>query len=124
MKIFSVIKTTPIGAFIFALAALTAFAARPGVELRLRGTYASGIYNQGASEIVAHDAATNRLFVVNGATSKIDVLSLADPSAPALLFSIDLAIYGRQANSVAVLAGPWLTTHMASGPTISTPRTT
>jgi hypothetical protein len=83
----------------------TIFAAKAQIKLEVRGTYASGIYNLGASEIVAFDAVSQRLFTVNGATSKIDVLDLADPTAPALLFSIDLAPYGRQANSVDVYGG-------------------
>jgi hypothetical protein len=69
------------------------------------GTYATGVYNQGAAEIAAYDERSKRLFVVNGASSRIDVLSLANPSAPILLFSIDVAPYGRQANSVAVSGG-------------------
>jgi hypothetical protein len=40
------------------------------IALRILGTYATGIYNQGASEIVAYDASTRRLFTVNGAASK------------------------------------------------------
>jgi len=75
------------------------------IELRKLGTYATGVYNQGASEIVAHDPATQRLYTVNGASPKIDVLSIANPSVPTLLFSIDMAPYGRQANSVAVKKG-------------------
>jgi len=75
------------------------------IGLKVLGTYAAGIYDRGASEIVAYDRQTKRLFTVNGATSKIDVLSIANPSAPTLLFSIDLARYGRQANSVAVKNG-------------------
>jgi hypothetical protein len=81
------------------------FAQRQSVELRVLGTYSAGVYNQGASEIVAHDPFTQRLYTVNGATSKIDVLSIIDPSQPILLFSIDIAPYGRQANSVAVKRG-------------------
>lgn len=81
------------------------YAAKPGVSLRVLGTYAAGAYNQGAAEIVAHDPATQRLFVVNGAQSKIDVLDTADPSNPTLMFSITLSAYGRQANSVDVKNG-------------------
>ncbi len=105
MKMFSVLKTAAFCAVVFVLGSLPATAARPGVELQVLGTYAGGLYNLGASEIVAHDPLTQRLFTVNGATSKIDVLSIANPSAPALLFSIDLAAYGRQANSVDVKNG-------------------
>ena len=92
-------------AVITVLFSASSFAARPKFGLRLLGTYSTGIYNQGASEIVAYDAPTRRLFTVNGATSKIDVLSIAVPSAPILLFSIDLAAYGRQANSVDIKNG-------------------
>jgi len=81
------------------------FAGGSDVELRVLGTYSTGVYNQSASEIVAYDAATQRLFTVNGASSQIDVLSLANPSVPTLLFSIVLAPFGRQANSVAVRNG-------------------
>jgi DNA-binding beta-propeller fold protein YncE len=80
-------------------------ASEKSINLAVLGTYAAGIYNLGAAEIVAHDPATQRLFVVNGATSKIDVLSIANPAAPVLLFSIELAAYGRQANSVDVFGG-------------------
>ncbi len=105
MKVYLATKAARICAFVFVLCGLTIFAARPGIELQILGTYASGLYNQGASEIVAYDAPTQRLFTVNGATSKIDVLSIANPSSPVLLFSIDLAAYGRQANSVDVKNG-------------------
>lgn len=90
---------------IMMLICISPLLAKPSVELRALGTYAAGIYNQGASEIAAHDPETQRLFVVNGATSKIDVLSIADPTAPTLLFSIELSLYGRQANSVDVKNG-------------------
>lgn len=92
-------------AFVIILCSLTGSASRRAIEMQVLSTYASGNYNQGAAEIVAHDAETQRLFVVNGATSKIDVLSILNPTAPALLFSIDLVPYGRQANSVDVHNG-------------------
>ena len=105
MKIISVYRNAAM-LFITALVCVsTVFEAKANVELKVLGTYAAGVYNQGASEIVAYDAQTRRLFTVNGATSKIDVLSIANPSAPTLLFSIELAAYGRQANSVDVKNG-------------------
>jgi hypothetical protein len=94
-----------IGCSLFVFAFVLNIAAKSGVELQVVGTYATGIYNQGASEIVAYDAATRRLFTVNGATSKIDVLDISAPASPTLLFSIDLSPYGRQANSVDVKNG-------------------
>ncbi len=78
---------------------------RPSPRLELLGTYSAGVYNQGASEIVDYDPASKRLFTVNGATSTIDVISLANPSVPSYEFSISLAAFGRQANSVAIRNG-------------------
>ncbi len=65
------------------------------------GTYASGIFNASAAEIVAHDAQTQRLFTVNAESGKIDVLDIRNPSLPTLLLSIDVSPWGGTANSVA-----------------------
>ncbi len=105
MKIVTVYRSAALLIITAFISVSSVFAQRRSVELRVLGTYSAGAYNQGASEIVAHDPLTQRLFTVNGATSKIDVLSIANPSAPTLLFSIDIAPYGRQANSVAVKRG-------------------
>lgn len=75
------------------------------IRLEAIGSYSAGAFNQAAAEIVAHDPHSQRLFVVNGATSKIDVLSIQDPTDPTLLFSIDVSPWGRQANSVAIHQG-------------------
>jgi hypothetical protein len=77
----------------------------PMINLSVLGTYAAGVYDQGAAEIVSYDPITKRLFVVNGATSRIDVLNAANPGSLSLLFSINLAPYGRQANSVDIRNG-------------------
>ncbi|MDQ3061798.1 MAG: choice-of-anchor I family protein [Acidobacteriota bacterium] len=105
MKIVTVYRSAALLIITAFISVSPIFAQRRSIELRVLGTYSAGAYNQGASEIVAHDPATQRLFTVNGATSKIDVLSIDNPSQPTLLFSIDLAPYGRQANSVAVRNG-------------------
>lgn len=55
------------------------------------GTYASGVFNQSAAEIVAHDPGTQRLFVVNAAAGIVDVLTIADPTNPTKLFSLETA---------------------------------
>ena len=69
------------------------------------GTYESGIFDQGTSEIVAFDPGSQRLFVVNGATPGIDILDARNPSNPTLLRSLDLSILGGGVNSVAVRDG-------------------
>lgn len=59
----------------------------------------------GAAEITAFDAASKRLFVVNGAAGTVDVLDLANPAAPKLLGTINVSAYGATVNSVAVHDG-------------------
>ncbi|MES2756656.1 MAG: choice-of-anchor I family protein [Pseudomonadota bacterium] len=59
----------------------------------------------GAAEITAYDAASKRLFVVNGANGSVDVLDLANPAAPKLLGTISVSAFGGGVNSVAVHDG-------------------
>ncbi|MES2898861.1 MAG: choice-of-anchor I family protein [Pseudomonadota bacterium] len=59
----------------------------------------------GAAEITAYDAASKRLFVVNGANGSVDVLDLANPAAPKLVGTISVAAIGGGVNSVAVHDG-------------------
>ncbi|MCC7141131.1 MAG: choice-of-anchor I family protein [Candidatus Eisenbacteria bacterium] len=75
------------------------------LHLEHLGTYATGTIYGGGAEISAYDPASQRLFVVNGSTGSLDVVSIADPTHPTLLFSISCAPYGRSANSVAVKDG-------------------
>lgn len=75
-----------------------------GQGLGLIGTYDSGL-GEGATEIVAHDAASQRLFIVNSANSTVDVVDISTPSAPAFIASLDVTTFGAAANSVAVSNG-------------------
>lgn len=59
----------------------------------------------GAAEITAFDAASKRLFVVNGANGTVDVLDLATPSAPKLVGTISVTGLGVGVNSVAIHDG-------------------
>lgn len=64
------------------------------------GTYEGGAL--GAAEITAYDAASKRLFVVNGANGTVDVLDLSAPAAPVKIGTIDVSALGASVNSVAV----------------------
>ncbi|MET0387294.1 MAG: choice-of-anchor I family protein [Polyangiales bacterium] len=88
-------------------APLTAEAARSCGRLALEplGSYRTGQFDEGAAEIVVHDQAQQRLYVVNAAAAKVDVLDITDPSAPTLLDQVDLAEYGGAVTSVAVRDG-------------------
>lgn len=70
----------------------------PKVELTPIGTYATGAFDEGGSEIVAYDPERFRAFSVNAQAGTVDVLDLSDPTAPTKVAS--LATPG--ANSVAV----------------------
>ena len=73
------------------------------IELSAIGTYATGIFDEGAAEVIAYDSNTLRLFVVNGASGTIDVLDLRDPNNPTFEFA--LQIESGSPNSVAVSNG-------------------
>lgn len=75
------------------------------VALAPIGQYRTGVYLESAAEIVTHDAASQRAFVVNAASGAIDVLDLSDPTDPALAFTIDVSDIGADANSVATRGG-------------------
>jgi len=76
-----------------------------GIHLEPIGTYASGIYEEGAAEIVAYDSGKKLLFVINANDATVDVLSIKDPTSPAKTGSIDVKPFGAVANSVAAKNG-------------------
>lgn len=73
------------------------------ISLSLLGRYDSTLRNASAAEIVAHDARSQRLFVINAAASSVDVLDFANPAQPTLIRT--LVETGGDANSVAVHDG-------------------
>jgi hypothetical protein len=48
----------------------------------------------GGSEIAAHDPVSQRLFVVNAPKARVDVLSIANPSAPTSAGKLDASAHG------------------------------
>jgi len=79
--------------------------AQQSIELAKIGTFTTGAFDVGASEIVAYDPSTQRLFVINAQAARVDVLDVSDPTAPTLHSSIDVTPYGAVANSVDVHDG-------------------
>ncbi|AFZ44988.1 Endonuclease/exonuclease/phosphatase [Halothece sp. PCC 7418] len=70
------------------------------------GRFETGVFDEGAAEIVAYDAGSERLFVVNSNASTIDILDVSDPSNPtALENSITIGDTNSAFNSVAVNNG-------------------
>ncbi len=82
-----------------------ALPAKQTIELNYIGTYRSGIFDEGAAEIVAYDPATTRLFVTNADQNTIDILNIQNPVSPVKVRTIDLSPYGGGVNSVATKRG-------------------
>ncbi len=61
------------------------------IRASLAGRYASGVFAEGAAEIVSFHPASKRAFVVNAFAGTIDVLNLADVAAPVLASTFDVA---------------------------------
>jgi DNA-binding beta-propeller fold protein YncE len=75
------------------------------LSLTVIGQHQTGVFNDGASEIVAYDAENQRIFKVNAAAATVEVLDIQNPSSPTLLNTIDATAFGASANSVAVYNG-------------------
>jgi DNA-binding beta-propeller fold protein YncE len=72
------------------------------LKLTPLATYDAG--EAGAAEIVAFDTSSKRLFLVNAATSTVDILDVRNPSRPKKVTTIDTASLGSP-NSVSVRDG-------------------
>lgn len=83
--------------FAFAVHSLSA-----QIELFNMGTYSTGVWDEGAAEIVQYDPATKRVFFTNADANTIGVLDVSDPMAPSLITEISQDPYGAGVNSVAV----------------------
>ncbi|MCW5946893.1 MAG: choice-of-anchor I family protein [Fimbriimonadales bacterium] len=74
----------------------------PIIRMRLIGRYESGVFGKSAAEIVAHHPRTQRLYVVNAESGRIDVVDIKDPRKPKALHTISMESQGGVVNSVAV----------------------
>ena len=75
------------------------------INLTQIGRYDSEIFDEGAAEITAYDSGSQQLFVINGATSTIDILDLSDPTDPTFIRAIDISELGDGINSIAIKDG-------------------
>ena len=79
-------------------------------QLQFLGRYTTGLGN-GSAEIAAFDAASARMFCVNGSNASLDIVDLSNPASPALVQRVSIsALFGDQEaaafpNSVAVSNG-------------------
>ena len=73
------------------------------LNVQFLGRYSTGIFDEGASEIVDYHAASQTIFSTNSDANTVDAVDISEPNSPKLNFSIDLSPYGGGVNSVAVL---------------------
>ncbi|MGB1074495.1 MAG: hypothetical protein ACPGYZ_10420, partial [Flavobacteriales bacterium] len=64
-------------------------------------SYATGVFDASAAEIVDYHAGTQRLFFVNADAAQVGVLSMADPNDLEFLFYVELG--SGSPNSVVVV---------------------
>lgn len=69
------------------------------------GSFATGIFDEGAAEIVAHDPASQRAFFTNADANSVSVLDVQNPFAPTQINDIDMSTYGDGVNSVTINNG-------------------
>ncbi len=88
-----------------AFVASSLLAPEAAIELSVLGQYQSGIFDEGAAEIVTFDSESQRGFVINAAAGQINILDLSNPSQLELVSSIDASELGGDANSISISNG-------------------
>ena len=73
------------------------------VTIEALGTFDGG--GLAHAEIVAFDPSTDRMVISNDSEVAVDIVSIADPTAPALVTSVDMSSYGDGVNGVAAHNG-------------------
>ena len=74
-------------------------------ELEVLGTYRTGLFDEGATEIVAFDKTSNRLFTSNANDNSVTIIDINNPVTPTLVGSIDMNPYGGGLTSIDVFDG-------------------
>jgi hypothetical protein len=83
---------------------LQAPVASNSVSLSHIASFSNGAAGTNSAEIVAHDPATQRLFIANSIGAKMDIVDFSNPSNATLINSIAITPYGN-INSLAVKNG-------------------
>jgi hypothetical protein len=87
--------------FLFCCAAIQA----QEVTLQHLSTYATGAFNESASEVVTYDKKSNRLFASNSLMASVDIIDFSDLNNLTLILQLDLTPYGAGPNGIAAYDG-------------------
>ena len=82
-----------------------AYFGKAQITLDVLSSFQTGVFDEGAAEIVAYDPMTQRVFFTNANANSVSVLDISDPSNPQLIMDIDQSPYGGGVNSVDVANG-------------------
>jgi len=91
--------------YVSALAIATSLLSFGQIQLNHVSTYNTGIFDEGAAEIVSYDEESQKLFFTNADDNSVGILDFSDPTSLSLLSSVDLDGYGDGVNSVSALNG-------------------
>ncbi|MEX2596284.1 MAG: choice-of-anchor I family protein [Salibacteraceae bacterium] len=75
------------------------------IEINHITTHNTGIFDEGAAEIVTYDEGSQKLFFSNSDENSIGILDFSDPASLSLLGTIDISLYGDGINSVSAFDG-------------------
>ncbi len=75
------------------------------VALQFLGRYETGVFDEGAAEIVSFDTASGNLFQVNANSGEVDIISMSDPTSPTYVSSIDVAAAVANNTSITTTLG-------------------
>jgi len=87
------------------VAAFISLTSMAQVSLNYVSSYRTGVFDDGAAEIVAYDSASQTLVFTNASTNEIEFLDFSDPTNLTSSGTVDLSSYGGGVNSVAVYNG-------------------
>ena len=71
-------------------------------ELFPISSFSTGVFDEGAAEIVAYDAINQNVFATNADANSVSIIDISAPKNPTLVREISLAAYGGGVNSVAI----------------------
>ncbi|HEU4470634.1 MAG TPA: choice-of-anchor I family protein [Flavisolibacter sp.] len=74
------------------------------IKLAHIASFSNGTAGVNSAEIVAHDPASQRLFIANSVGGKIDIVNFSNPASASLINSVSITPYGN-INSIAVRNG-------------------
>lgn len=76
-----------------------------GISLSHLSTYHTGIFDEGAAEIVTYDKTSKKLFFSNADANTIGIIDFSNPASLSLEAEINLDAYGDGVNSVSAYDG-------------------